>query len=268
MLPDEGEAAEIARQICAAMELLLRRSHIDSRLLVELCGGLKAVSELPFPKLLKGLDKALRLLDVPAGSWISKNMRAARVIESHPSLSELADIEALCALDRLPEGSLKKPDESGHFVVGEEKLDIRSASKKEILSAVRKVKSEESKVRKKNQMARSAMEEKEGSLLNAESIIENGSALESEAESPSDIDKLSTRPIESEGIRELGPAFVSELSAAELVISRLISSLPQDKRLKELAAALENTRILVAYAREDLRGPLGNQNEESRVDMH
>ncbi|MFW7380735.1 MAG: hypothetical protein ACOH5I_18115 [Oligoflexus sp.] len=252
-LPEEGEAGDMARQICSAMEYLLVRSHVDSRLLIDLCAALKTLSELPFPKLLKNFDKALRMLQVPVGSWIAKNMRAARVIDSHPTLAELSDVESLCALEKLPEGSFERPDAAGPLIVGDEKLDLRSAGKKEIVSAVRKVKSE---IAKKKKEAQAALEEEVASDQESPAMARQGAELDPEAVMDVVAGECDvTLPTKVQEEKPAG-SLASELSEAELVISRLLSALAKDERLQELTSALENTRALMAHARADLQGPV------------
>ena len=243
-LPSEGEAGAIAKKLAVAMEALLIRNQVDNRLLVALCTACNEMSELPLAKLLKCIDKALPSLRVPTGSWVSKNIRAARVIEAHPSLAAIVDVEALSALDKLPEGSLQSTGGTGQFLVGEELLEIHTASRKEVLSAVRKAKSDFSKEKKKRG------EETPASPSSAELDARDDNSVPWQLEDSSE---------ETEGLE--GESLESELSQAEVVISRLLTSLPREERHEQLTSALEMTRTLLAYARADFQTLMPREGE-------
>ena len=134
---NEVEGGVAGRKLVHALEALFTRQHLDGQLLIAVCIALKELSGLSMAKLVKRVDQARAHLKMPSPSWVAKNIKAARVVDAHPELRDLGDIEKLCALDRLPDEVLNEAVQSGVLTLSGREVDIRSATRREVGAAVR-----------------------------------------------------------------------------------------------------------------------------------
>jgi hypothetical protein len=237
------EHTATARQIIGALERTLNRSHDDARLVLSLCLSLQEFTGLVMPDLLKKIEKAIKFLDKPAPATVVRTIKNSTAAALHPKVIELHDLDAITALSKAPQDSVKPvAGQSEVLRVGTEEINLATSGKREIEAAVRKVKAEAKK---------SSAGERKKAVKEREEDDESG--LEA---TPSPLEAQS--PLAS-GIMDDGDEDInipeelhSELDEAALVLSKLLRTMPRKGKLSNLALVIEEAKKLLEFTRRDL----------------
>lgn len=140
LIPSKAEESKVetATKLGKALEILMTRQMRDCRLIVDICVAIAKLTGLPSTKVVQVVQRASKKLNVPSPSWLAKNIRAARLIERHPELGEVRDVEKLVSLQRLPEGELDEVARTGTLIVTDNQVvDVVASTRKELTTAVR-----------------------------------------------------------------------------------------------------------------------------------
>jgi hypothetical protein len=221
---------DVARQLSSALERVLDRNHEDSRLILTLCFTLQEWSRLEASEFQKKLARAIRYLEKPAASAVVKTMKQAAVVGVHRCILDIQDLDTIAALSQVPQELIKPiSEDSGLLQIGSETIHLASTNKKEIQSAIKKVKDETKRVRDN-------------------STDEHGLQL------------IPTNLKESLGevgleIRAGEADFSNELDEAALALTNLLRSLPREGALSNLAAVIEEAKTLLELTKQSLLFP-------------
>jgi len=264
----EADGGVAGRKLVHALEALFTRQHLDGQLLIAVCIALKELSGLSMAKLVKRVDQARVHLKMPSPSWLAKNIKAARVVDAHPELRDLGDIEKLCALDRLPDDVLSEAVQSGVLTLSGRDVDIRSATRREVGAAVRQARGLAGPARKEEGPAEAAAkvaaalaaDDDRHELLMAPSAsshaaperqLRGGSV---DARPPSYGDRAQAVDFFLENYLGGDPSLRLglQLAAAERVLTRLQGGLLEHPELNELRLATAKTLAQIEVALEHL----------------
>jgi hypothetical protein len=126
--------------LITSLEQLLSRQVKDSQLIIGICVARVQITGHPASRVIAVVKNALGRHDMPSLGWIEKNIKAAKIIEEHPGLSAISDVEKIVTLNRLPPEIIMEAAETGEFVAKDGgSIKIQEVSRKNLQHEVREV---------------------------------------------------------------------------------------------------------------------------------
>jgi uncharacterized protein YdeI (YjbR/CyaY-like superfamily) len=198
------------------------------------------------PDLLKKIERAIKFLDKPAPATVVRTIKTATAAALHPKVIELHDLDAITALSKAPQDSIRPVEGSQEILrVGTEEINLATSGKREIEAAVRKVKAE---AKKSNGTERKKSAAREEPLPDEENL---------EMETAPAPTPMQDHPLMDDDMHDdeelaIPEELHSELDEAALVLSKLLRSMPRKGRLNNLALVIEEAKKLLEFTRRDL----------------
>jgi len=240
-----SENTALVKEIVAALEGTLNRSHDDTRLVLSLCCTLQEFSGLAMPELLKKVEKAIKFLEKPASATVLRTIKTSAAAALHPKVIELQDLDAITALSKAPQNSVSRVfGEQEVLRVGSEAINLATSGKREIEAAVRKVKSEAKKSSAARQPSAPAKDDSLEAHSTVQTVATRGTDTDFEEDELTISDELH-----------------SDLDEASLALSKLLRSMPRSGKLSNLTQVIEEAKRLLEFTRRDLA--FSRQQDES-----
>ncbi len=244
-LQQTPEHGDVVRRLTSALERTLQRNHDDARLIMTLTYTLQHFSGLEAEPFHKKLGRSMRLLDKPAAASVVKTLKQSSVASVHEKILDIKDLDTIAVLSQIPNDQVKVVSENRDILlIGDEEIDLASSSKKDIQTAVKKVKAAQKKSAPKTPKVKA---ERDEPLLSYEPLEGHDS---SEFESP--------------------VSAANEWDEAALALSKLLRTLPREGALSNLATVIEEARALIELTKQKLMSPHQDSSDESIVqaDFH